>query len=226
MDISKRIYFTICLMLIIGTTEAQLGIAGGTNGALNNVIRERHLEETMLKDMKNSKLNYFLDKDWKAGVMFTSDGSSISGLLYRYNVYTDQIEFRSFVNPEIIDVLSIGSKKFIYTNYETDIADYTESGYFELIARGECKLLIKRQMSFDEGTNDQEAYGSSSSTKIVERYYIKKGDQPATIIERNKNSLMELLSDKKEFEDYMDNKLLLIITEKRLIDLINYYNKI
>ena len=226
MDISKRIYFTISLILVIGTTKAQLGIAGGMNSVLNDVVRERHIEETMLKDMKNSKLNYFLDKDWKAGVMFTSDGSSISGLLYRYNVYTDQIEFRSFVNPETIDIISIGSKKFIYTNYETDIEDYIESGYFELIAKGECKLLIKRQMSFNEGTNDQEAYGSSSSTKIMERYYIKKGDQPATLIGRNKNSVMELLSDKKEFEDYIDNKLLLIITERKLIELINYYNKI
>lgn len=156
MSISKRIYFTISLIFVIGTIKAQYGNANNMGGAhvLSDIVRERHLEETMLKDMKNSKLNYFLDKNWKAGVMFTNDGSSISGLLYRYNVYTDQIEFRSFVDPKSIDILSIGSKKFIYTDYETDIEDYVESGYFELIAKGECKLLIRRQMHFKEGTND------------------------------------------------------------------------
>ena len=103
-------------------------------------------------------MNFFLNEDWKAGVMFSKDSSVINNHLYRYNIYTDQIELRSVVNPKTIDIISIGSQKFIYSEFYLEDSMRNE-GYFELLANGECKLLLRRNIKFTEGRDDIEAYG-------------------------------------------------------------------
>lgn len=47
--------------------------------------------------------------------MYKSDSVMQNNYLYRYNIYTDQIELRSIVDPNSISVISIGSNKFIYS---------------------------------------------------------------------------------------------------------------
>jgi len=174
---------------------------------------------------KQSKLNFYLDEEWKAGVFYTKKNDPINGYLFRYNIYTDQIELRSVVNQNEIDIVTIGSKKFIYSEF-LNADSIADEGYFEMIVNGDCKLLIRRSIAFKGSDIHDNAYGSQASTKVVEKYYIKKDKERAVEVDKSKEGILTLLSDKDKFVEYYDDKLILFLNEKKLIELVNYYNKI
>ncbi|HAN19309.1 MAG: hypothetical protein A2X13_01410 [Bacteroidetes bacterium GWC2_33_15] len=226
---SRLVIVIVILFASFQISNAQingLGNADNYEGInnLNDVKRNISFEQKTQNQMKKSKLNYYLDGDWQAGVFYTKSNTSINGFLYRYNIYTDQIELRSVIDHESMDIVSIGTRKFIFSQFLNEDSTMDE-GYFELLVNGDCKLLIRRSLDYKEGNNDF-AYGVPSSTAVVEKYYIKKNNEVAVIINKSKESIMNILSDKNDFVNYIDDKLLLIITEKKLMEIVNHYNKI
>lgn len=222
----KKIVFTLVISLYCLLLFSQGGLGSrDIYQQTSDIMREVKMNQITQNGMRNSKLNFFLNEDWKAGVMFSKDSSVINNHLYRYNIYTDQIELRSIVNPKTIDIISIGSQKFVYSEFYTEDSMRNE-GYFELLENGECKLLLRRNIKFTEGRDDIEAYGASTGTSIKERLYIKKGGDPAVMIEKSKEALKEMLFDKEQAIKYIDGQLILFMTEKRIKDIVNYYNNI
>lgn len=217
------ISLSICFNSLFG--QYDLGGNGSSTDVARNLHRESRLNNYTQDNVSKSKLNYFLDDDWIGGVMFTNDSASINGYTYRYNIYTDQIELRSLVDPFSIEVLSIGTKKFIYSEFYL-VDGSMDEGYFELIENGDCKVLLRRSVKYSQMTKDIEGYGSEESTSIEENLFIKKGNDPAKKIEKTKEFLADIFSDKEKAVDYMNNKTILFMTEKKVIELINYYNKI
>ncbi|HAN20036.1 MAG: hypothetical protein A2X13_04875 [Bacteroidetes bacterium GWC2_33_15] len=207
--------------LIFGQSDTKLHSDKKENNTLN-------IESIIQKQLKTSQVNVFLNEDWQGGLMMLNNNQLLTGYLYRYNIFTDQIELKSVVNPTNIEIISIGNKKFIYSDYySTDFS--LNSGYFEIIENGKCKLLLKRSIKQNEEENRASKYfgsSTSASTSVVEAYYIKKDKEPAVLIEKNKESLLRNLSDKKEFQNYLEKKMILIINENKLIELINRYNKL
>ncbi|HAF28538.1 MAG TPA: hypothetical protein DCG75_05775 [Bacteroidales bacterium] len=191
----------------------------------SDIARQVRMNQDTQIGMKKSKLNFFLDTEWKGGVMFQKDSVVLNNYLYRYNIYTDQIELRSVVNPNKIDIVSIGSHKFIFIEFFSEDSILNQ-GYFELLINGECKLLLRRKIKFIEGRDDIDAYGASSSTSIGESLFVKKGDEPAVLIEKSKEDLKEILSDKKGVVDYIDKQLIIFLTEKKIKEIVEYYNEI
>lgn len=234
----KRLLIAITFLLVCGQiTSAQdiktwgtqingLGNADNLEGLQNlgDVRRYISFEQRTQNEMKKSKLNYYLDETWQGGVYYTKSNAQINGLLFRYNIYTDQIELRSVINKETMDIVSIGSKKFVYSQFFNEDSVLSE-GYFELIVNGDCKLLLRRSIVFKDGNNEF-AYGVASSTNVTTTFYIKKNNEAAVIINKSKNSIKNILSDKSDFVDYIDDRMLLLITDKKLIEIINYYNSI
>ena len=222
----KKIILTLVVSLYCFLLFSQGGLGSrDIYQQTSDIMREVKMNQITQNGMRNSKLNFFLNEDWKAGVMFSKDSTIINNHLYRYNIYTDQIELRSIVNPKTIDIISIGSQKFVYSEFYTEDSMSNE-GYFELIENGECKLLLRRNIKFTEGRDDIEAYGASTGITIKERLYIKKGNAPAVIIEKSKEALKEMLFDKEQAIKYIDDQLILFMTEKRIKDIVNYYNNI
>jgi len=201
------------------------GQSSGFGSSEVEVMREVKRNQKTQNEMKKSKLNFFLDRDWKGGVIFSKDSSLTNNYLFRYNIYTDQIEYRSIINPSTIDVISIGSQKFVHTKFINEDSMLL-SGYFELLENGNCKLLLRRNIKYSEGRDDIDAYGASSSTNIKESFYIKKGNEPAVLIDRSKEALREVLSDKEEVVNYIDKKLILYLTKKTAKDVVSYYNNV
>ncbi|MGE0089101.1 MAG: hypothetical protein AB7S50_06450 [Bacteroidales bacterium] len=46
------------------------------------------------------------------------------------------------------------------------------------------------------------------------------------MIDKSKDGVLSMLSDKDKFVEYYDDKLILFINEKKLIELVNFYNSI
>jgi len=217
----KQIAFIIinilCVNFLFGQSESKI-----TDNYGNDI------ESIIQKQSKTSQVNIFLTEEWQGGLMKLNNNQVLTGYLYRYNIFTDQIELKSVVNPSSIEIISIGPKRFIYSKYFAD-EDYCTSGYFEVIENGNCKLLIRRAVKQNEEEDRASRYfGSStkSSSTVIEEYYIKKNDEPAVFVEKNKESILKYLSDKKDFEKYLQNKIILFFNENRLIEIINQYNKL
>ncbi|HRW62164.1 MAG TPA: hypothetical protein P5132_01680, partial [Bacteroidales bacterium] len=142
-----------------------------------------------------------------------------------YNIYADQIEMRSLVDPSSIDIVTIGAQKFIHSSY-VDINNVVMNGYFEMVVGGDVKLLLRREIDFKQATYDIEGYGASSSTSVKEEFYIKKDGNPAVKLEKSKEFFKELMNDKNEVVDYIDKQIILFFTEKKVREIIEYYNQI
>ncbi len=230
----KRILLLVACFLclsIITKTSAQVTNINNmteTEGSMSNTksgsqLDNEYTRNLRLQEMKKTTMNYFLNDKWQGGVVYLNNDNVLKGSLFRYNIYTDQIELRSFLNPEDVDVVSIGSQKFIYSRF-IDEEGRRDAGYFELLEDGETKLLLRRYIKFEVGMNDIKAYGASSSTGISENYYIKKEGEPAQLVEKDKESLIKVLSDKAGMEDFINKSFVIFVTEKKLRKFINHYN--
>lgn len=222
----KKIFAVITIISFVNMVKGQSKSDLGNNSHLGSLNTELFTQE----QFKVSKFNYFLNEDWQGGLIQLKDDRRVNGYhLYRYNIYTDQIELKSILDPSPVNIISIGSQKFIYSDF-IENENSIGSGYFELIVNGDCKLLIRRSIrSKGEDYGASKILGKSSTTRsstVTMEYYIKKGTDAAVIIDKTKESLLKYLSDKSDFQEYLDKKLILFLNKSKLIELISYYNKL
>jgi len=223
----KKISLSLIFSFLSLIGFAQYHISGSSNiiERSSDIQRQVKIDNFSSSGVSKSKFNIFLDDDWKGGVMFVNDSVSMSGYTYRYNIYTDQIELRSVVDPSSVKVVSIGSQKFLYSEFYDSDKKINE-GYFEQVVGGECKLLLRREVDYKTGTRDIEGYGANSSTSIKQELYIKKENEPAIKIDKSKDFFKQIMSDKEEAVDYIDNQLIIFLTDKKIAEFVEYYNKI
>ncbi len=214
-----KVFYTIILSCFF------LPIFGQIDMDATNMKRDISFSKSLKNEVKRSKLNFYLSEEWMGGVIFTNDSSAINGCSYKYNIYTDQVELRTLVNPSTVEYLSIGSKKFVYSEYFME-ENIKFEGYFELIINGDCRLLLRREVKATQGEEDVRIYGSSGTTRISEILYIKKKNEPAVKIIKSKDFFISMLSDKEPMQSYLKNKFSLFKSEKRIREVINYYNNI
>lgn len=223
----KKISLIVFFSFIGLISFAQYNVSGSSNVVerSRDIQREVNLNNFSTTSSSKNRFNIFLNKDWQGGVMFVNDSISMSGYTYRYNIYSDQIELRSLVDPSSVSIVSIGSQKFVHSKFYDSNEDLND-GYFEQIVGGECKLLLRREVDYKTGTRDIEGYGSNSTTSIKQELYIKKKNEPAIKIDKSKDFFKQVMFDKEEVVDYIDNQLILFLTEKKIIEFIEYYNEI
>lgn len=138
---------------------------------------------------KSPKKDTYLDEDWSEGSVFTKDSILITNLLLKYNVSSDRIEFISKLQPRKITKISIGKKYFIYSKFY--VGDALHEGYFELLNEGPFCLLKRRTEVTIPGRFG--VYGTDEQKRIDYLYYLKHLDEPAQLIEDDKNSLLKIL---------------------------------
>lgn len=189
--------------------------------------KSKTIEPFTQKQIKLSKVNHFLNDEWQGGLIQLEDDRNVNGYLLRYNIFTDQIELKSIIDPTPVKIISIGKQKFVYSDYLIN-EESINYGYFEVIVNGDCKLLKRRYIRKNEQDyRVSKILGTSSSapsTTVIKEYYIKKGIEPAVLVNKTKSSILSNLSDKKTFNDYMQKKFLVIISENKLIEFITKYN--
>jgi len=218
----------LCLMkylYVIAIIFISIPVFGQIDSFNSDLKRNISFMNSLKGVERKNKISFYLEDDWNGGVIFANDSSVINGCTFKYNIYADQMEMRTLVNPSNVTYLSIGTKKFIYTDYLIEDSILFD-GYFELILNGECKLLLRREVKAIRGEEDVKIYGSSGSTRISEIFYMKKGNEPAIKIEKTEKFFKERLSDKDEMKDYFNNHFLLFLSEKKIRDIIMFYNKI
>ncbi len=164
----------------------------------------------------------YYSTNWGAGNIIRNDSSLLFGLSFRYDVKNDRFEMWSYVNPESITILTMNGKFFIHTEYMYK-KTYKRKGYFQIIANGYAKLLLKRSTKTIQGKKG--AYGYKARQAVIETYFLKIGNKPAIKLDIKKKDIAELFPNHKEkINKYVINNHISLRRNFDMIELVNYYN--
>jgi hypothetical protein len=152
----------------------------------------------------------------------------------RYNIYTDEIEFKNADGqalaidfPGNIKEVKIGHDLFIYHLYQAD-KKLLKAGYFRLLNRGKAQGLVKYRMIFKEA-EPAAAYKDPQPPKFERKppvFYVSLNKKPAVPIKNLKGLLSVLKDHKKEIESFVRKQKIKVRREGDLKRLLAYYNSL
>jgi len=180
-------------------------------------------------DIKGSP---YLSKEFQTGYVLTGKNVRYTGVPLRYNIYTDEIEFKNADGqalaidfPGNIKEVKIGHDIFIYRLYQAD-KNLLKAGYFRLLNRGKAQGLVKYRMVFREA-EPAAAYKDPQPPKFERKppaFYVSLNKKPAIPV-RNLKSLLNVLKDhKKALVSFVHEQKIKIRREGDLKRLLVYYN--
>ncbi len=103
----------------------------------------------------------YLNPEFREGIIIMNDGNRISDKRYRYNLYTQQMQYiegpdtLAIANPEQVALIRIGGDVFVYDTYLCE--GQPRSGYLQLLQDGDCRLLKRWQAAYHQ--SEQEGAG-------------------------------------------------------------------
>jgi len=171
----------------------------------------------------------YLSDDWIPGKIILKDQTEITGQLYRYNMYTCQMEFIDGVdtaaigNPEDVDLVLIGDRKFVYA--KDTPSDTHRTGYMEILVDGQNRLLKCRHISY-------QYVEDPDNVSPVEKYFLEtrlfysiNGDSPVELPSQRRE-VVELFGDEHPgIKNYMKSEHNKLRSENDYISLFRYLNK-
>jgi hypothetical protein len=175
----------------------------------------------------------YLNDEFIQGTIFTTSKTQIINVPLRYNIYNDQLEFKTPNNeiqamaaPEIIEKVDFGDFTMVYVPY-TNVKKIRR-GFFKVLQEGNASLYSRSELTFKQAT-EPAAYKDPEPAKFVnnaDSYYIRIGMEQA----RKVGSKKELITI---FPDHLDEITAFIKKNKiktnnpeKLKKLVNYYNSL
>lgn len=181
--------------------------------------------------------NPYMNSEWQEGIIIMNDNSVIKGNKFRYNIYTQQMQFTddkdtmAIANPEEIKFVRFATNVFVYTDYLYN--GELKSGYFELLkdGNGKCSLLKRRKVSYHLVDHDanQVLDPSCKSEEFVQECscFLKFGDQPAMALENRKKDFLNCFDGESEdIAAFMKSNKMKFKDQDHLIEIVSYYNEI
>lgn len=179
---------------------------------------------------KGSEGSPYLD-DWKLADIHLRNDKTISGLMIRYNVYSDQMLYLendvayTIGAPDSISEILLSNKVFIYREYRK--ANKTKKGFFELIFKGKVSLLIKYEIEFIRANYNVALNSGNKNDRLIleQQFYLQQEKQIVPLDKRDR--FFEVFQDKnKAVSDYMNKEKLSIKKQQDVIKILTYYNQL
>lgn len=225
----------IILLLLSGffglEVNAQFTIVDGTPLDFYRAQQGRDDSGRFLAE-SNIKGSPYWREEFQSATLFSGSEKRYRGLLMRYNIYSDQIEFKNekdqvqvLTNPEIVRLIEIGEDKIVYRPYQMG-GQSVDFGFFLVLEEGPVHLLVKKMMIVQEA-KPAGAYAEAEPARFVSKpdtYFIQSEGRPARVIV-GKKGLVELFPDKhKEVSGYIKKNKIKTSKPEELIELVRYYN--
>jgi len=236
--IAMKHLFTIFAILFCTLSYGQADLYVTTDeisqvNDLENLVRAwntNNNKETILENIEGSA---YLDENFTDGDVFLATGDKYSKIPLRYNVYNDQIEFKSnsgivynINNPESLRELTIGKSRFIYTDCKSKKKEIKM--FTEVIKEGKVSLLKHHRIKLMP-SKPAETHRDAQSPRFVNipsEYLIQMADGKAQLF-RNKKELLNILFYKsKEINELISREKLSTTKEDELIRIIDFYNSL
>ena len=175
----------------------------------------------------------YLNDEFIEGSVFTTSKTQYEGVPLRYNIYNDDIEFRSddgqvmvLAAPEVLEKVEFGDYQFEYIFYH--VVNKTRRGFFTVIEKGKASLYSRPQIKFEEAKQPA-AYQDAQPAKFTKRpdvYYIRIDMEAAKPVTKQKD-LQEAFSDHKaEIASFIKKNKIKANSPESLKELVQYYNSL
>lgn len=177
----------------------------------------------------------YLFRDFAKGEATSNEKTRYVNAQFRYNMYTDQIEYEKYGeiyilnNPGDFEYFIIGENIFCYKLFNTSDG-LLKKGYFQLLNKGEDATLFKKKNVKFVPPKEAEAYAPASAAKFMsasDSYFISFHGKPLVMLNLKKKEFMSVFPEKtNEIESYIANQKLSIRKEEDLLKLVEFYNKL
>jgi len=196
----------------------------------NKFITDSGKNQLAMKQVKGSP---YLNDEFVNGSIYTVQRIHYPDIPLRYNIYNDELEFKTPANeiqalatPEIVEKAILGNTHLVYSAYSN--SNKIKKGYFVVLEEGKAMLYAKPGVIFKEAT-EPAAYKEAEPPKFEKKaddYYIRIGTGPAQMIS-NKKELLAIFSDNKDkIESYIDKNKVKTNKSESLKELVKYYNSL
>lgn len=175
----------------------------------------------------------YLNDEFISGSVYTTSKTQYANVLLRYNIYNDQIEFKTAENniqalaaPETVELVEFGDYKLEYIPYA--LSKKIRRGFFELLEKGAASLYKKPQVFFKDATQPG-AYKEAEPAAFVRKadeYFIRIGLNEAQLV-GNKKDLIAIFPDNQDkIEAFIKNKKIKTNNSEDLKELVKFYNSL
>ncbi len=220
-----------------------LVLIGFTAVAQNNTTTtiETFDKTWLIQELKNGKMsgdrttiagNPYLNKDFQEGRPIGKFNLTFPVVPLRYNIYTDNIEYKSQDNKifelkgqDKIKAYKIGDTTFIYTPYYKS-NNKLLSGYFQVLVSGKNTGLIKYMVYLLEAQPERPYKPAKPErfSQMTKSFYLKVNDGAAVPVSRKKDILQLFPKQKSQLSKYIKKEKIHIHKQAEFVKLINYIN--
>jgi hypothetical protein len=228
---ARRLFFTV-MVLIAGTGLLQ---AQSTNITLGDFYRNfKGSQYNRMFDEKNEIIGSpYENSQFEPGEIFTNTQQHFSGILLRYNMNSNQMEFKRpegdifEISPaDMIDSVLIGSSKYIYAACKS--GSKSLKGYFKVLAGGTPALLLRMNVilkAAEPAAPYKEPVPASFERRPDEFYLLPSAGEAVKL--SGKKDLLEILtSHTDEMEQFIKNNKVKFNKQEDLVSLMQYYNSL
>ena len=173
----------------------------------------------------------YLNESFENSNIFYDEKYKISKVPIRYNIYADQIEYKSnntilsFANPEKIDSIVSESEVFIYLQKN---AHHKVRGFTKLWNDEYPSVLTKMKVEFFEKEKAQ-AFAESRPARFeraMDRHYLMRSKDEIEIISSVKKLIKSLGNHTSELSDFAKKEKISANDPEELKMLLDYYHEL
>jgi len=220
---------TLSLIIIISTSGIASGQEIGSLKEFYDAFRKNKYEESIgAKPEING--SPWENAEFVTGEIYSSGNQHYSAIPLRYNIYSNQIEFRKpggeifEINPpEIIDSIFIGESSYIY--YPYNIGSKTQKSFFKVLTKGSPMLLAKMNVILKEAELPG-AYKDAvpaSFERMQDDFYLAEVPGEAIKFSGKKDFLELLKSHSEEMEQFIKQNKTKFSRQDDMIKLVKFY---
>ena len=195
-----------------------------------------HMLIDLSKKVDRSITNYegspYLSGEFVSGEVHDSK-KKFTGLLLRYNIFNDNIEFMQkgttyalYAEPRIVKVL-LGNEVYVVENYE--LKGKIAPGYFARLDSGKVTLLVKKIVRFTEEQEPKALQGAATPakfTRVADVFYYRIGNAEIAKVGSLKSFIDSLPDKKEDVSNYAKKEKLGTKNESDLVTIVKYYNSL
>jgi hypothetical protein len=195
------------------------------NYSFYKLTQANELDVINYSEIKGSP--YLTDNFVESKIYFSAD--TAFSLNLRYNIYEDRFEYKkndkvfAIGNPKVIYKIEMLNNIFIYY---VDKNNKIKNCYFRLLIEGNCSLVEKMEIRFEEKSEEKPYSGAKPAEfiRLNNKYYLILRYKSPELI-KNVKIIPEILSDKEnDISNFIKKEKISAKDENDLIKLVNYYN--
>jgi hypothetical protein len=232
----KSFFITLFIILCLANISfGQITLPYETQQTIDFYQTNKFITESGKRTLNESNIkgSPYLDDEFNFGSIYTIDKKHFADVPLRYNIYNDDLEFKTptgeiqaLVTPEIVEKAIFGNTQLVYISYVQ--LNKEKKGFFVVLEEGKASLYIKPGVIFREGTAPG-AYKDPEPPKFVKKsddYYIRFDSGPAQLIGNKKDLIATFPDNQDKIESFMSKNKVKTNKPESLKELVRFYNSL